>query len=308
MSYDYLIISPCFNENETVIEFLNSIDRVISDTHFSYKVIIVDDASTDNTVELLKSFKLTSQNAELTILELDFNVGHQDAIYQGIRYASELEFKSAIILDADGEDDPEIILDLVKIENEDIVHVARKNRKEGLLFKTLYHLYRSLFLLFTGKKLNFGNYSLINKKYVGILAKTSFIQYPAHLLKLKVANRKIIYADRNKRYAGKSKMKITSLIHHAFKSFVEFSEDVLMVFLRIFVVVTIALITLMSYIFYSKFIVFTAIPGWASTLTIGLVNTALICFGFFVLGIMQLNFNNKSNYQSKNSIFKINSN
>jgi glycosyltransferase involved in cell wall biosynthesis len=305
MTYDYLIISPCFNENETVIEFLNSVDRIVGKSNYSFKVIIVDDASTDYTLQLLKAFKMTSENADFTILELEFNVGHQQAIYQGIRYASELEFNSAIIMDSDGEDDPEIISELVTIENEDIVHVARKNRKEGLLFKTLYHLYRAIFLLFTGKKLNFGNYSLINKKYVDILAKTSFIQYPAHLLKLKVPNRKIIYADRNKRYAGKSKMKITSLIHHAFKSFVEFSEDVLMVFLRIFVVVTLAFITLISYIFYSKFIVYTAIPGWASTLTIGLVNTALICFGFFVLGIMQLNFNNKSNYQSKNSIFKI---
>lgn len=308
MSYDYLIISPCFNESETVIEFLNSVDRIIGQTSFSYKVIIVNDASTDNTSELLKDYKLASKNADLTILELAYNVGHQDAIYQGIRYASELDFSHAIVLDSDGEDDPDIILNLIKSENNDLVHVARKGRKESLLFKTLYHLYRLLFLLFTGKKLNFGNYSLISKKYVDILAKTSFVQYPAHLLKLKVAHRKVIYANRNKRYSGKSKMKITSLIHHAFKSFVEFSEDVLMVFLRIFVVVTFALIALMSYIFYSKFIVFTAIPGWASTLTIGLVNTALICFGFFVLGIMQLSFNNKSNYQSKNSIFKIISN
>ncbi len=305
MSYDYLIISPCFNENETVIEFLKSVDQVIGSTASSYKIIIVDDASTDHTPKLLKDFTLTSKNADLTILELDYNVGHQQAIYQAIRYASELDFNYAIILDSDGEDDPEIIRELIKLDDKDIVHVARKGRQEGVLFKVLYHLYRGMFFLFTGQKINFGNYSLISKKYVDVLAKTSYVHYPAHILKLKVSNRKVVFADRNKRYAGKSKMKITSLIHHAFKSFVEFSEDMLMVFLRIFIVVTIALIMLMSYIFYSKFIVLTAIPGWASTLTIGLVNTALICFGFFVLGIMQLNFNDKSNYQSKNSIFKV---
>ncbi|RLD23573.1 MAG: hypothetical protein DRI54_07160 [Bacteroidetes bacterium] len=305
MSHDYLIISPCFNENETVIKFLESVDQVIKNIDSSFLIIIVNDASTDNTLELLKNFKSTAENSNLTILDLEYNVGHQDAIYQGLRYASGLDFNYAIVMDSDGEDDPDIISDLVKIENKDIIHVARKGRKEGILFKTLYYFYRALFYSFTGKKLNFGNYSLISKKVVNAIAKTSFIQYPAHLLKFKIPNRLIIYADRNKRYAGRSKMKISSLLHHAFKSFVEFSENILMVFLRIFVLVSVVLVGFLIYIFYSKYIALTAIPGWASTLSIGLVNTALICFGFFVLGIMQLNYNNRNNFQSNNSIFEI---
>lgn len=305
MQYDFVIISPCFNENETAIKFLENIDRVVGEIDKTFLVLIVNDASTDNTLQLLKSYSLSSPNASLTILDLEYNIGHQKAIYQGIKYASGLDFNYAIIMDSDGEDDPEVIREMVQLKEEDIIHVARKDRKEGPLFKLLYQVYKLIFYIFTKKKLNFGNYSMISKRVLDTIAKTSFIHYPAYLLKLKVSKRTSIYADRNKRYSGESKMKISSLINHAFKSFVEFSEDVLMVFLRLFVIIIFVLIILLGYILYAKFIADTAIPGWASTFSIGLINMALISFGFFVLGIMQLNFNSRNDYHSQKSIFKV---
>lgn len=305
MQYDYIIISPCFNENETLVAFLKNMDDVVSTIDKTFLFIIVNDASTDNTLELIDNYTLTSNNATLRILNLEYNIGHQKAIYQGIKYASELDFEYAIIMDSDGEDDPEVIKDLVEIKDADIIHVARKGRKEGVLFRILYTLYKLLFYIFTSKKINFGNYSLLTKNVVDTLAKTSFIHFPAHILKLKVRKRSAIYADRNKRYSGKSKMKISSLINHAFKSFVEFSENVLLVFLRLFIIILFILILLLGYIAYSKFIAETAIPGWASTFSVGLINMALLCFGFFVLGIMQLSFNSRNDYHSQKSIYKI---
>ena len=305
MHHDYIIISPCFNENKTVIEFLEKLNEVLATIEKNFLVIIVNDASTDNTIELLDKYRFSTANTRLQILNLEYNIGHQKAIYQGINYASHLDFDFAIIMDSDGEDDPEVIKELVQNKEADIIHVARKGRQEGLVFRIMYHFYKLLFYIFTGKKINFGNYSLLSKKLIDSIAKTSFIHFPAFILKLKVPNRKLIYADRNKRYSGKSKMKISSLINHAFKSFVEFSENVLLVFLRLFIFILLILVLLLGYIFYSKFIADTAVPGWASTFSAGLINMALLCFGFFVLGIMQLSFNSRNDYHSQKPIYKV---
>ena len=109
MHHDYIIISPCFNENKTVIEFLEKLDEVLATIKKNFLVIIVNDASTDDTIKLLDKYSFSAANTKLQILNLEYNIGHQKAIYQGINYASHLDFDQAIIMDSDGEDDPEVI-------------------------------------------------------------------------------------------------------------------------------------------------------------------------------------------------------
>ena len=58
-------------------------------------------------------------------------------------------------MDSDGEDDPIAILELLELTGNPIVFVARKKRKESAKFKILYSFYKFLFLIITGKKINF---------------------------------------------------------------------------------------------------------------------------------------------------------
>lgn len=88
-------------------------------------------------------------------------------------------------------------------------------------------------------------------------------------------------------------MNLTSLIHHAFRSFIEYAEDLLMIFLRLFGIIGILMVVLLGVVFYKKFYAQEAILGWASTISLGLFAIELICFGFFVLGILLLNIMNK---------------
>jgi polyisoprenyl-phosphate glycosyltransferase len=283
------IIAPCFNENVTVTAFLKELEVVLSNLPFYFKVIIVDDASTDNTLHLLKQLEFKSPNLELIVLSLKYNAGHQGAIYQGLLYARNSNCQRFIVMDSDGEDDPKAIQELVYFNDEaDIVNVVRGRRKESFTFRFSYHIYRLIFKLITGKVMNFGNYCMISKKVLNTSCHTSFVHFAAHLSKQRVKTKQIVY-NRRKRLDGKSKMNLTSLVHHAFKSFVEYAEDLLMMFLKIFAVISIAFAALIGYVLYKKFITHEAILGWASTVSLGLINVALLCLGFFVIGILLLN-------------------
>lgn len=301
MNEKVVIITPCFNENTTVISFLKNIEKVVSALTYQFEVIVVDDSSSDHTLSLLNDFKFESANLILTVLPLKFNVGHQAAIYQGLLYSQNIDSDKFIIMDSDGEDDPNAIIELVKFDDYDIVNVARGRRKESLSFQASYYIYRFIFKIITGKILNFGNYCMIKKRVLQISCYTSFIHFAAHLSKQKVKSTSIVY-NRLKRIDGKSKMNLTSLVHHAFKSFVEYAEELLMVFLKIFMMIILLFLGLIGMVLYKKLFTDEAILGWASTMTVNLFTTALVCLGFFVMGILLLNMIAKRN-QNKKEVF-----
>ena len=296
-----VIITPCYNENTIVIRFLQSIEKVVSKLKFTFNVLVVDDRSSDNTLLLLRNFKFESPNITLTILPLKFNVGHQKAIFQGLLFSQNLNSNKFIIMDSDGEDDPRAISELVNFNDFDIINVVRGRRKESIFFQLSYYTYRLIFKIITGKVLNFGNYCMINKNIVELSCHTSYIHFAAHLSKQKVKTNYIIY-NRLKRIDGKSKMNLTSLVHHAFKSFIEYAEDLLMIFLKIFAFIMFSLLLIILFVLYTKFFTNNAILGWASTMILGMLNIAIVSLGFFVIGILLLNMISQSK-QNKKEIF-----
>lgn len=296
------IIMPCYNENITVIKFLESLEQVLSSVQQSFYVIVVDDCSTDNTLELLKQFHFATEKIALKILQLQFNVGHQAAIYQGLLFAQQLESNQFIVMDADGEDAPSAIPQLLAHREYDIVNVVRGKRQEGLLFKISYAIYKSIFRLITNKQMNFGNFCLISRKVLNSAIFHTFTHFAAFLSKQR-ATRKFIIAERGKRLDGISKMNYKGLLSHAFKSFVEYGEDLLMIFLKSFIFIMILFVVAISNVIYQKYFADTAILGWTSVIAIGLLNMAIISIGFFVLGILLLNLSNQKNQNNKIAIY-----
>jgi glycosyltransferase involved in cell wall biosynthesis len=298
------IVLPCFNEGSGIIKLLQHLEEVLNKhtAHF-FDVIIVDDCSIDNTLALLQSAQLNSKNMKLHILELLYNTGHQNCIYQGLLYTESLQSDFVVIMDSDGEDNPEAIPAMLEKADYDIVEVKRGKRSESFLFKVLNICYRLVFYIITGKKLHYGNFCMLSKNIVERLRLTSFIHLPAYLLKLKV-KRTFVTFNRSKRIDGKSKMGYKNLLLHAFKSFVEFGDDLLLWFLRLFGIIILLLTGVGTNLLYQKFISHTAIPGWFSTIAMGLINICVLCIGFFVLGTLLINLMHNQN-KSNQRIFKI---
>lgn len=297
------IITPAYNENTTLIRFLEQLELALKESSWHFYVVVVDDCSADNTLELMKGFRFEATNLELKPLTLRFNVGHQQAIYQGMLAARELPSDHFIVMDSDGEDNPKAILELIKHASYDIVNVKRGKRNESLSFRTFYRFYKLLFRFVTGKQMNFGNYCLISRKVLENSIFSSYVHFPAFLSKQKV-ERKSITWDRDPRLQGQSKMNLQGLLYHAFKSFIEYAEDLLFVFLKVFLAVFVLFVLAMTNVLYQKFIAKTAIVGWTSNIALGLLNLSVLCIGFFVLGVLLLNISNQRNTSLRESIYK----
>ncbi|MDB5231298.1 MAG: family 2 glycosyl transferase [Chitinophagaceae bacterium] len=300
----FYVVSPCFNEADSISLFLHDLEKAVEHLNHQFQVVVVNDCSQDHTGDILQHFCFAAPNLSLTVLQLKFNVGHQGAIYQGLLYAHRAKAEQVIVMDCDGEDDPRAIPLLVQQRSHQIVKVSRGKRAEGLSFRIGYFFYRLLFKLVTGKRIDFGNYCLINRNILERIQATSFVHFPAYLLKQKASSTQIIY-NRGKRLNGKSKMGSKGLLLHAFRSMIEFAEDLLMLFLRLFIFNMILFAGLMINIFYQKFISHEAILGWFSTLAVSLLILAVISIGFFIIGVLLLNLTYQQNARSYKEIYSL---
>lgn len=289
MPYQHLCaIAPCFNEGEVAVRFVRELEQVLARLPGRSTIVMVDDASTDDTLERLERMSSSVPNVDLHVITLSYNMGHQEAIYQGLLYAATLDADRFVVMDSDGEDDPAAIAEMAATDDPGITLVARGKRKEGWRFKLGYLLYKRMFRLVTKRSISFGNYSMIDRRVLGVAIDRSFIHYAAFLSRQRVPMRTVTY-DRRARLDGRSKMGFKSLSIHAFRSLIEYSEDVLSLFLKGFFVLAVAAAASIAVILCVKSFTEKAIPGWASILTVSLLNSTLLCLGFFAIGLLLVN-------------------
>ena len=284
----FAVIAPCFNEGGVAVRFLAELEQVLAKCTGRFTVVMVDDASTDDTLALLRSHRPAAANVELRVIALAYNMGHQEAIHQGLLFASTTDAQHFIVMDSDGEDDPGAIVELVTLTRHPIVFVARGRRSGSLGFKLGYWAYRKIFKLIAGRGISFGNYSMIDRRMLEAVIDRSFVHYAAFLSR-QHAPAHLIVRDRRPRLDGDSKMSFRSLSIHAFRSLIEYSEELVSLFLRGFIYLAIIFLLLFVTIIGIKLFTPYAIPGWASVLSVSLFNALLICLGFFSIGLLLVN-------------------
>jgi hypothetical protein len=101
-SYPMIVIIPAKNEAKSVTQVIQDIQH-----YFDGTILVVDDASTDNTAQL-------AADAGATVLPLAFSLGAWGAIQTGLRYAVKHGYNTAITMDADGQHEAESIPTLLK--------------------------------------------------------------------------------------------------------------------------------------------------------------------------------------------------
>jgi len=105
------IIIPAYNEAKTIHLILDRIDAVKLVHNLQKEVILVNDYSSDNTEEVLLTYRYTHPEMNLQYYKHDANQGKGAAIHTGIRKATG---EYLIIQDADLEYDPEEFNELLK--------------------------------------------------------------------------------------------------------------------------------------------------------------------------------------------------
>ena len=200
------------------------------------------------------------------------NRGHARCNAFGLRYINLNEaYDYVILMDSDGEDRPVEIKDLIKKidqEPETSVVAKRIKRSEGPIFQNLYKIHKLITLIFTGKKINFGNYSCLTKRDVNTLSdKASLWSSYSGSVKKNCKNLNETNSTRGLRYFGPSKMSLFSLVIHSFSIIAVFRN---IVFLRsTFMIIILSFLTMavgsITIIFQILIVTFNLIIFFIST-------------------------------------------
>ena len=298
------IIIPCFNEELIVEDFYYLLIKNLNKLNFFFEIIFTNDGSTDNTYSKIASFNSEYKNLNLTLLNIPFNIGHQSAIYQSFLYVNEFNFDNILIMDSDGEDDPDKISDILKLNNFDLVQVVRGKRREHLFFKIMYKFYKLIYFMILGKKINFGNFCLISERLLLASLHKDFDHLGSFLDNQKCLKANITI-DRKKRLGGASKMNFKSLFVHSINSFLQNPESLLFFQLKVASISVLLFIIISTVIFYKKYILEVAIPGWSSLMTSSFLILMFLYLGLFINGYLT-NKSTSNIFLTRPRLFKIN--
>jgi glycosyltransferase involved in cell wall biosynthesis len=153
MQPDISIVIPLYNEEESLPELVEWVDRVCNTNNYRYEVIMIDDGSTDSSWDVVK--KLTKQFPSVRGIRFQRNYGKSPALYVGFKAA---EGNVVITMDADLQDSPDEIPDLYNMivnDGFDLVSGWKKVRYDNAITKNLpSKLYNGVNRLMTGIKLH----------------------------------------------------------------------------------------------------------------------------------------------------------
>ena len=119
------IIIPVFNEENTILNILNIIKEVKLIHDIKKEIILIDDKSTDKSVELIQNYIENNLNQDIKLIKHEKNQGKGAAIHSGINFSNG---DYLIIQDADLEYDPKDYAALIKpfkYTDADVVYGSR---------------------------------------------------------------------------------------------------------------------------------------------------------------------------------------
>jgi len=169
MKITYSIIAPIYNELENIPELYRRVSHVMDSTGEPWELILVDDGSTDGSSEAIR--KLVKEDECVRPVIFARNFGHQIAITAGWDYA---RGEAVVIIDADLQDPPELILEMARKwkEGYEVVYAVRTEREGESWFKlwTASLFYRIIYRITDVKiPLDTGDFRLMDRKVVDVL-------------------------------------------------------------------------------------------------------------------------------------------
>ena len=169
MKITYSIIAPIYNEIENLPELYRRVKEVMNSSGEPWELILVDDGSTDGSTDKIRELAKKDKIVRPVIFARNF--GHQVAITAGWDYA---RGDAIVIIDADLQDPPEVILELAKKwkEGYEVVYAVRGEREGESWFKkfTAAMFYRIIYSITDVKiPVDTGDFRLMDRKVVDVL-------------------------------------------------------------------------------------------------------------------------------------------
>jgi polyisoprenyl-phosphate glycosyltransferase len=259
------VVVPVYNEVEVLVAFYERLTRALERMGDSYEVVFVNDGSDDGSLRVLT--ELRRRDSRVKVLSFSRNFGHQIAITAGVDHSAG---ESVVIMDADLQDPPEIIPQLVAQWRAgfDVVFTVRESRRGESFFKraTAAFFYRLLQrLTSTDIPLDAGDFRLLSRRAVEALKpireRNRFVRGLVGWIGF---SHTAVRFAREPRYAGQTKYPLQRMLRFALNGIFSFSFAPLQ--LATFLGFTVSFLSL-AYIVYAlhlKLFTDRTVQGWAS--------------------------------------------
>lgn len=275
----YSLVIPIYNEEENIQEMYRRLTHLMTQLDGDAELILVDDGSQDRSLSMIR--ELHDYDGRIRYLSLARNFGHQVAVTAGLNF---VQGQAIIVMDADLQDPPELILSMIDKWHEgyQVVYAQRISRQKESLFKrlTAYLFYRLLQRLSKVKMpVDTGDFCLMDKHVVDILnAMPERNRYIRGLRAWVGFKQTSVLFERGPRYAGKVKYTFSRSFSLAIDGIISFSTVPLRLATYLGIIsATIALIMILLVLYWRIFAPVSQLIGYS-----------LITIAIFFLGSVQL--------------------
>lgn len=244
------IIIPAYNEEESLPLLYDRLNKVISNLeNYEFEMLFINDGSKDNTLKIIK--ELREKDARVSYVDFSRNFGKEVAMIAGLDYA---KGDCVIFIDADLQDPPELIPELIKYweEGYDDVYARRKSRKgETFLKKFTSKMYYKVLQSLTRVEIqkDTGDFRLLDKRCVNALKQLRETQRCSKSMFSWIGyNKKEVLFDRDPRIAGTTKWNYKKLMDLAIDGITSFTTSPLRISTYLSIPTFLALIVYFIYV------------------------------------------------------------
>ena len=264
------ILVPAYNEQEVLHLLYDRLEKLMNEnTNYDFEVLLINDGSKDKTFEIMQ--ELREKDKRFCYLNLSRNFGKETAMIAGLDYC---KGDAVVIIDADLQDPPELIPEMIKYweEGYDDVYAKRKSREgETWLKKFTSKMYYRVLQGFTRIEIqkDTGDFRLLDRRCVEALKSMRENQrYTKGLFSIIGYNKKEILYDRDPRAAGQTKWNYGKLIDLSIDGITSFTTSPLRWAALIGCGVSVIGFIYMIYIIIKTIVTGIDVPGYASLMVV----------------------------------------
>ena len=280
------ILVPAYNEQEVLNMLYDRLKKLMDEnTKYDFEILIVNDGSKDNSLKIMQ--ELREKDKRINYLSLSRNFGKETAMIAGLDYS---KGDAVIIIDADLQDPPELIPELVKYweEGYDDVYAKRSSRKgETWLKKFTSKMYYRVLQSLTSVPIqkDTGDFRLLDRRCVNALKKMRESQRNSKSMFSWIGYKKkeVLY-DRDPRIAGQTKWNYKKLVDLAIDGITSFTTSPLRISTYISIPTFILLFVYFVYVIAKCIITSTAIQAYQAIILLILFFSGVQILLFGIIG------------------------
>lgn len=280
------IIIPAYNEEESLPMLRDRIEKLMdSMKNYEFEILFVNDGSKDRTIEIIK--KMREEDTRFNYVDFSRNFGKEIAMIAGLDYATG---DCVIFMDADLQDPPELIPELVKYweQGYDDVYAKRRSRKgETWLKKFTSKMYYKVLQKTTRIEIqkDTGDFRLLNRRCVNALKKLRESERNTKSMFSWIGYKKkeVLY-DRDPRIAGTTKWNYIKLIDLAIDGITSFTTSPLRLSTYIAIPTFLVLFVYFIYVIVKCFVIKQAIQAFQAIILLILFFSGVQILLFGIVG------------------------